>query len=210
MKQKHKYLLVALLAALLTLAVSAGLALAQDDAAPAEGQGIMGPRGGHGPGGLGEPGEMRDLMVGGEVVSVSESAITLKTIRSGEEVTVTINGDTAYRKVDGEATLADVVTGEHVGIKLTEAQAEGVEMVAETVIIGAPHRGDRPHPAMGDVTAVVGNNITISTADGEQQFTIPQVSTGMRLGVATDDDGNVKAVIYDPPERTVDATVDAE
>lgn len=206
MKQKHKYLTVALAAAALTLAVSAGLALAQGDAATAEGAAFAGPRG-HGPGG---PGELRDRMVGGEVVSVSDAAITLKTVRSGEELTVTINGDTAYRSKDGEAALSDVVPGEHAGIRLTEARAEGVEPVAETVLIGAPDRPDRPHPSVGEVTAVDGNQVTIKTADGEQQFDLPEITTGMRLGVAADDDGNVKAVIYDPPERPADAPADAE
>jgi hypothetical protein len=32
----------------------------------------------------------------------------------------------------------------------------------------------------------------------------------MRLGVATDEDGTVKAVIYDPPEKPADVPADAE
>lgn len=216
MKQRNKYLVVALAAVVMTLMVSAGMALAQDDAATPDTEGVsseragIGPGGRGGPGGPGERGEMRDQMVGGEVVSVSDTAITLTTIRSGEEVTVTINGDTEYRSKDGEAALSDVVPGEHIGVRLTEPRADGVELVAATVMIGAPHRGDRPHPSVGEVTAVDGNTVTINTADGEQQYELPEIDTGMRLGVAADEDGNVKAVIYDPPERPADAPEDAE
>ncbi|MHB0915591.1 MAG: hypothetical protein ACYC5A_02510 [Thermoleophilia bacterium] len=210
MKQNNKYLAVALAAAVLTLMVSAGLALAEDNAATADTSGAFGVRAGQGPGGPGERGQMRDQMVGGEVVSVSDTAITLTAIRSGEEVTVAINGDTGYRSKDGEASLGDVVPGEHVGIRLTELRADGVEPVAETVMIGAPHRGDRPHPSVGEVTAVDGNTVTINTADGEQQYDLPEVIAGMRLGIAADEDGNVKAVMYDPPARPADAPEDAE
>lgn len=216
MKQGNKYLVVALAAAVLTLMVSAGLALAQDNAATDDTAALFGESAGPGaggrggPGGPGERGGMRDQMVGGEVVSVSDTAITLTMIRSGEEVTVTINGDTGYRSKDGEAALADVVPGEHVGIRLTEPRADGVELVAETVMIGAPNRGDRPHPSVGEVTAVDGNAVTINTADGEQEYNLPEISAGMRLGVAADEDGNVKAVIYDPPERPADAPEDVE
>lgn len=210
MKQRNRYLMVALAAALVTLAVSAGFALAQDDAAPADENAAWGPRGGHGPGDFAERGEMRDLMVGGEVVSVSDTGITLKTIRSGEEVTVAINGDTVYRSRDGEAALSDVVPGEHVGIRLTEPKAEGVEMVAEAVMIDPPHRGGRHHPVIGEVTAVDGDKVTLNTADGEKQFTIPGISEGMTLGVAADEDGNVKGVMYDPPPRPADAPADTE
>lgn len=206
MKERKKYLLVAIAAAILTLAVSAGLALAEDDAVPA-GTAIA-ERGPGGPGGFGGPGE-RAMMIGGEVVSVSDSAITIKTIRNDEEAAVTINADTTYRNRDGEAALSDVVPGSKVGIKLTEPRAEGVELVAETVLIDPP-LSDRPHPAVGDVTAVDGDTVTISTADGEKQFTIPEITEGMRLGVAADDDGNVKGLMYDPPQRPADAPAGAE
>jgi hypothetical protein len=212
MNEKKKYFIVALAAAVLTLMVSAGLALAQDETATVEDADAIGARDGHGPGGFAEKGENRDQMVGGEVVSVSDTAITLTTKASDEEVAVTINGDTAYfskEKAD-EAALADVVPGEHVGIWLTEARAEGVEMVAGKVMIGAPHRGDKPHADIGAVTAIDGNNVTISTADGEKQFTIPTIEAGMELGVAADEEGNVKAVIYDPPEKPADAPENAE
>jgi len=138
-------------------------------------------------------------MVGGEVTAVDGDTITLKTLR-GNERSVTVNDETIYRKEGGEASLSDVTPGEKVGIKLVARPEEGENGVAEVVFIGRPDH-QRPKPTVGEVTAVDGDTVTIATGDGEQQFTIPSIEVGSRLGVAADEDGNVKALMYDPPER---------
>lgn len=206
MKGRKKLAVTATMLLAVVMAIGAGMAVAQspESEAPAvEGANQFGPGGHMGPGGPGghmRPGEgHRGAMAGGEVVSVDGETITLNTLR-GEETTVKVNGDTIYRNSDGDASLTAVVAGEKIGVVLTEKPAEGEDAVAKVVMIGAPDRMQHK-PAVGEVTAVDGNNVTINTPDGEQQFTIPAIEVGSRLGVAADEDGNVKGLMYDPPER---------
>lgn len=208
MKGRKKLAVMATMLLVGVMAIGAGIAAAQspDSEAPAvEGANQLGPGDHMGPGGPGGFGPGRGhrgamgAMAGGEVVSVDGETITLNTLR-GEETTVKVNGDTIYRNSDGDASLAAVVAGEKIGVVLTEKPAEGEDAVAKVVMIGAPDRMQHK-PAVGEVTAVDGNNVTINTPDGEQQFTIPAIEVGSRLGVAADEDGNVKGLMYDPPER---------
>ena len=201
MRKSYKLSIVVVLSLAVVLALGAGLAVAQsatgDQAAPAEQ--AMGPGGHGGPGGPGQAGGRRGLMKGGEVVSVDGDTVTLKT-RGGEEESFTVNEETIYRTRDGEGSLADVVPGERIGVKFVSRPEEGQEGVAAVVLIGQPGRhGNRP--VVGEVTAVDGNTVTINTGDGEQQFTIPSIEVGSRLGIAADNDGNVKGLMYDPPQR---------
>lgn len=203
MKRSHKTILALALVLTVALAVGTGLAMAQtDDSTTGDSgsaQGAWGP-GDCESGGLGGPGHFGrpGLMVGGDVVSVEGDIINLST-PSGSEKQVQVDANTSYRKDGAEASLSDVVAGERIGVALTEQPEEGETPLAKTVIIGAP---DRPHMqrSVGDVTAVDGNNVTINTADGERQFTLPQIQVGSRLGVAEDGDGNVKGLMYDPPD----------
>lgn len=209
MKKSRKAALSVALALVMALAVGSGLALAQSDSdTGTAGDGSVqnddwAPGGPGGPGHFGRPG----LMVGGEVVSVEGDIITLNTPR-GDQKQVQVNGDTAYRKDGNDASLADVVAGERIGIALDGKPEEGETPLAKAIIIGAPDQ-QRPHPAVGEVTAVDGNNVTINTADGEKQFTLPEVQTGSRIGVLADEDGNVKGLMYDPPEWLQNAPEDA-
>ncbi len=211
MKKSHKTIVALALSLAVVLALGVGLASAQapDEAAPpAEGECTAGGGGHGGPGGPGGRGiGGGGLMVGGEVVSVDGDTITLTTPR-GEEQRVKVTEETVYRKKDGDASLVDVVPGERIGVKLTAVPEEGKDAVAETVMIGEPG-GMRHRPTVGEVTAVDGNNVTIATEDGEQTFTLPSVETGQRLGIAADEDGNVRALMYDPPERPAPPAGDA-
>ncbi len=201
MRKSYKLSMAVVLSLAAVLALGAGLAVAQsaagDQAAPSEQ--AMGPGGHGGPGGPGQSGGRRGLMKGGEVVSVGGDTVTLKT-RNGEEKSFTVNKETAYRTKDGEGSLDDVVPGERIGVKLVSRPEEGQEGIAAVVLIGPPGRHGIK-PAVGEVTAVDGNTVTINTGDGELQFTIPSIEVGSRLGVAADKDGNVKGLMYDPPQR---------
>lgn len=204
MKKGHKTIIVLALSLVAVLALGVGLASAQsqdeeatpDDAALADGEGPMGPGG---PGGMHGPRPDRELMRGGEVVSVDGDTITINNPRD-EQIAIKVNDETVYLNQDGDASLADVVPGEFIGVKLVAVPEEGQDAMAEAVHIGKPDRL-RHRPTVGEVTAVDGNNVTISNDDGEQQFTLPSIEVGQRLGVGADEDGNVKGVIYDPPER---------
>ncbi|MHB8923440.1 MAG: hypothetical protein ACYC51_08615 [Thermoleophilia bacterium] len=189
--------IIAALAGAAILVVGVGYAAAQTatSADAPQGERVRGDHAG--------PGRHRHL-VGGEVVKVEGDTITVKT-RKGDEKSVKVDDQTKYRKPpDGEATLADVVVGEKVGLMLGKA-ADGEVPVAKAVIIGGPQGGpgaDRPKPVVGEVTAVNGNTVTIKAADGsETQVQLPAITTGMRLGVASGTDGTVHGVMYNPPQR---------
>jgi hypothetical protein len=194
--KKRNILILGMLAAVLALGLGAAVALAEssDDgpAAPADW------RPGPGPG-------LRHDLLGGEVVKVDGNAITIKK-QSGEEKTVTVNDQTRYRKPpDGEASLADVKAGEKVGIRL-DREAEGDQLVARAVIVGEPpqdgvHRG---RPMIGEVTAVDGDTLTISTPDGDKQIKIPPVEVGSRVGVINAPDGTVRGMLFNVPDRPAD------
>jgi hypothetical protein len=211
MKRSHQTVLALVLMLALALAVGGGMALAQSSdtgtSAAADDGAIQGDAqcpADCGPGGPGGPGHMGRprLMAGGEVVSVEGDIITLNTLR-GDQKQIQVNDDTVYRKDGADATLADVVAGEKIGVALTEKPAEGETPVAKAVMIGLPDRQQHPHPTIGEVASVDGNNITLNTDDGEKQFTLPEIQTGSRIGVATDADGNIRGLIYDPPEKPV-------
>lgn len=197
MKARKTIVTVAAVAAAAALAFGASFALAQDapPAAPPEGR--------QGPGGPGDgpPPGQRDKMLGGEVVKVEGDTITIKT-RRGEEKAVKVDDKTRYRTRDGEATLADVKAGEKIGIRLAQGQNNGEELVAQLVLIGEPEgAGERPRPVVGEIVSIEGDTVTISTPEGEQQVTLPELTEGMRIGVITGEDGSVRSLLYNPPER---------
>lgn len=192
--KKSRMLLVGITAALLALAMGAGYASAQDQeqgqAASGEFQG-PGPKGRH--------------LAAGEVVRIEEGTITIKTLRDGEEKTFKVDDKTRYRKDGADATIEDVKVGEKVGVAIGPPPEEGQDPVAIAVIIGKPGNSDGPpgggKPVVGNVTAVNGNTLTISTAEGDKQVTLPTITNGMRIAVVTAEDGTVHAVLYNPPER---------
>jgi len=206
--RKSRMFLVGITAAVLAMVIGAGYASAQDQVAdkPLEqGQAVTGDfqgrdhRGGH--------------LAAGEVVSVENGTITIKTLKDGEERSFSVDDETRYRKEGSDATIDDVTVGEKIGIALGEKPEEGQNPVARAVIIGKPGdgeggpdggpRGGREgaKPTVGTVTAVDGNTLTINTAEGDQQVELPAITNGMRIGVMTDADGTVHAVMYNPPER---------
>jgi hypothetical protein len=193
--KKSRMLLVAITAAFLALVIGAGYASAQDQpegqAATGEFQG-PGPRGRH--------------LAAGEVLSIEGDTITIKTMRSGEEKSFKVDDQTRYRKDGADATIDDVKVGETIGVAIGALPEEGQDPVAKAVLIGKPGAGDGPRgrlggtPTVGNVTAVNGDTITISTTDGDKQVKIPAITTGMRIAVVTAEDGTVHAVMYNPPE----------
>lgn len=195
MMKGKKILLLAALAAVAALAVGAGYAFAQEDAGPQDEQ--LGPSGPGG--GWGRPGRARAHMLAGEVISVSDGTITLKTFWD-EEKSVKVDDDTKYLKADGEASIDDVKQGEKIAVALNKSP-EGEQLTARAVIIGNPRDMKRGEAAVGEVVAVDGDKVTIKTADGDKQFTLPEITQGSRLGVMTGPDGDVRGVIYNPPER---------
>lgn len=196
MRAKKKIVVVAAVAAAMALALGASFALAQE--APPAGQ----PEGQPGSGGpeSGPPPGQRDKLLGGEVVKVENDVITIKT-RRGEEKAVKVDDKTRYRSRDGEATLADVKAGEKIGVRLAQGQ-NGGELLAKLVLIGEPEgAGERPRPVVGEIVRIEGDTVTISTPEGEKQVQLPALTVGMRIGVLTGEDGSVRSVLYNPPER---------
>ncbi|MHB8793697.1 MAG: hypothetical protein ACYC6O_10230 [Thermoleophilia bacterium] len=197
--KKSRMLLVGITAAFLALAMGAGYASAQDQDQE-QGQAASGEFQG--------PGQKGRHLAAGEVVRIEEGTITIKTLRDGEEKTFKVDDETRYRKDGADATIEDVKVGEKVGVAIGPLPDEGQDPVAIAVIIGKPGNGDGPpggrpggKPVVGNVTAVNGNTLTISTAEGDKQVTLPTITNGMRIGVVTAEDGTVHAVMYNPPER---------
>lgn len=194
--KKSRMLLVGITAAFLALAIGAGYASAQDQE---QGQAASGEFQG--------PGQKGRHLAAGEVVRIEEGTITIKTLRDGEEKTFKVDDQTRYRKDGADATIEDVKVGEKIGVAIGPLPEEGQDPVAVAVIIGKPGNGDgqpgRPggKPVVGNVTAVNGNTLTISTAEGDKQVTLPTITNGMRIAVVTAEDGTVHAVMYNPPER---------
>lgn len=205
MKRNYRLVIVSVVAFIVVLVAGVGIAWAQDEedtsttSTAASSESDMGRH--HGPGFGGHGCCDCGMGLRGEVVSVDGSTITL-TDSDGEEQAVTVNDDTIYRNGDGEASLTDVVAGEDIAVKLTEEIEEGQEMIAEAVMIGIP---EHQKPIVGEITNIDGNNVTINTEDGEQQVTLPSLEVGDRIGVHADEDGNVRGVMYDPPERPADS-----
>ncbi|MHB1465071.1 MAG: hypothetical protein ACYCXU_08155 [Thermoleophilia bacterium] len=192
MKNKHRLLIVAALAAVLMLVVGIGLALAQSGGTstqPAPGQ----PQG-RGPG---FRGRARGCMMGGSVTRVENNTITLKAAAGGEK-TVKVDEATRYVRPGGKATLADVKPGERVRILLKQPASSG-NLTARVVRIGKP--GARRKAMVGNITSINGNTVTIHTANGDKQFTAPQLQQGERVGVITGPDGSVTGIIYNPPHK---------
>jgi hypothetical protein len=192
MKNKHRLLIVAALAAVLMLVVGIGLALAQSGGTstqPAPGQ-----TQGHGPG---FRGRAKGRMIGGSVTRVENNTITLKAAAGGEK-TVKVDDATRYVKPGGKATLADVKPGERVRILLKQPASSG-DLTARVVRIGKP--GARRKAMVGNITSINGNTVTIHTANGDKQFTAPQLQQGERVGVMTGPDGSVSGIIYNPPHK---------
>lgn len=204
MRTGRKTVLIAALAALAVMVLGVGYAVAQSDdaAAPAAGEQRLGPPGGGfgGPGG-GPGGRPGKHMMGGEVLSVDGDTINIKTFR-GEEKAVTVNEETKYLKPpDGEGSLADVQPGVRIGIALNKDD-QGENPIAKAVIIGVPEPGERGDITVGEVQSIDGDKVVIKTADGTtKEITLPAITEGMRLGVATAPDGTVKGLMYAPPER---------
>lgn len=197
MRAGRKTGLIAALAAAAVLVVGVGYAMAQTTTSGQSGQQAQKVRGGQA-----GPGRGKHLL-GGEVIKVEDSTITVKTLK-GDEKSVKVDDQTKYRKPpNSTATLADVTVGEKVGIMLGKV-TDGEDPITKTVIIGEPKGdkgADRPKPVVGEVTAVNGDTVTIKTADGDKQVKLPAITTGMRLGVVSGADGAVRGVQYNPPQR---------
>lgn len=190
MMKKRRTIIAAMTAALLALVIGASYAAAQEQTQTTEGQSTQqkaGPRGRH--------------LVGGEVVKVENGTITLKTIKDGQEKTFKVDEQTRYRKDGKDASLADVITGEKIGVMLGKKPEDGSDPTAKAVIIGKP--GNRPggKPVVGTVSAINGDTVTIKTAEGDKQVKLPTITQGMKLGVVTGEDGTVHAVMYNPPDK---------
>ncbi len=196
MKKSHKVALVVSLAAVLVLAVGIGLAVAQSSGGqPQSGtQAQNGPGGGfgaHGP-------RFKGRMIAGQVTKVQNNTISLKT-RSGQSKDVKVNDQTKYVKKGGNGSLSDVKPGVKVAILLDSNSGSG-NLTAKAVMIGAPLGVRRP-PLVGQITAINGNKVTIHTANGDQQVTVPSLSPGMKIGVMTAPDGSVRGIMFNPPAK---------
>ncbi len=191
MKKSHKIALVAALSAVLVLAAGIGLAVAQSG-----GQSQPGAQTQTGPGGLGSHmARFRGHAIAGQVTKVDANSISLKT-RSGQDKTVMVNTQTKYVKKGGNGSLGDVKAGGKVAI-LLDKNSSGNNLTARAVLIGGPAGARRP-PLVGQITAINGNKVTIHTASGDQQVTIPSLSPGMKIGVMTAPDGSVQGVVFNP------------
>lgn len=196
MIKKRRTIIAAMTAALLALVIGASYAAAQDQTQTTEGQSTQKNAGTRG----------RQL-VGGEVVKVENGTITLKTIKDGSEKTVKVDDQTRYRKDGKDASLADVKTGETIGVMLGKKLEDGQDPVAKAVIIGKPEAGAKlgkrlgGKPAVGTVSTINGDTVTITTAAGDKQVKLPTITQGMKLGVVTGVDGTVHAVMYNPPDK---------
>ena len=205
MKKKHWLIVVpamaAVMAALLAIASGAGFAFAQDQTqtqGQAQGQ-AQGP--GHG------RGRLAGHMMAGEVVKVEGNTITLNTVKNGEK-SVKVDDQTKYRKDGNDASLSDVTQGEKLAILLGKKPDDGSDPTAKAVIVNPPAPKNRGQGAVGTVTAVNGDTVTIHTDQGDKQVDqgdkqvkIPAVTQGMRIGVITGPDGSVRGIMYNPPEK---------
>ena len=204
---RRKVLLVAVLAAFTMFLAAAGYAAAQSgtggDGGPAVGQESQ-----SGPGAIGRARLGRHLGAG-EVVSFEGDTLKIKTLR-GEERTVQVNDETKYRKEGNDASRDDVKVGEKVAVLVGQKPEEGQDPVAKAVLIGKPGnegpggpggplKGSKP--IVGNVSALNGDTLTITTADGDKQVKLPAITNGMRIAVVQGEDGTVRAVMYNPPER---------
>lgn len=205
MMKRRSTIIAAMTAALLALVIGASYAAAQDQTQTTEGQTTQnsdGPRRGH--------------LVGGEVVKVENGTITLKTIKDGTEKSFKVDDQTRYRKDGKDASLADVTTGEKIGVILGKKPEDGSDPTARAVMIGKPEAGAGPgkrlggEPAVGTVKAINGDTVTITTASGDKQVKLPVITQGMKLGVVTGADGTVHAVMYNPPDKPRNALDDSE
>lgn len=191
MKNKHRLLLTGLLAAVLALAVGIGLALAQSG-----GSTQPGPRPGF-------RGRVKDATVAGVVTQVKDNTITVKTAARGDK-SVKVDNKTVYVKQGGKAALADVTPGERVRIKLVQPAGSG-DTTAKVVMIGKfgkfRHKHGKRKGVAGNITTINGNSVTIHTAGGDKQFTLPQLTQGERIGVITRPDGSVAGVMYNQPQK---------
>ncbi|MBI5870235.1 MAG: hypothetical protein HZB44_04655 [Actinobacteria bacterium] len=195
--KKSRMLLVGITAAFLALAIGAGYASAQDQP---EGQAATGEFQG--------PGPRRGHLAAGEVVKIEDGTITIKTLKDGTEKSFKVDDQTRYRKDGADATIDDVKVGEKIGVAIGELPEEGQDPVAKAVLIGKPGAGDGPGrgrlggtPTVGTVSSLNGDTLTITTADGDKQVKLPAITSGMRIAVVTAEDGTVRAVMYNPPER---------
>lgn len=195
-KKGSKLLLITALVGLMVLVAGVGYALAQEGNSPGSDP-DRSPEPGRGPG---------KHMMAGEVIKVENNTVTLKT-RGGEEKSVKVDDQTDYRKPpDGQASLTDVKPGEKIGIKLKEP-GDGGELTARVILIGESPQGPGPrgklrgHAALGEVTAVNGDTVTVTTSQGDKQFKLPAIAQGSRIGVIATEDGSVRGILYDPPEN---------
>ncbi|MHB1324997.1 MAG: hypothetical protein ACYDGS_03325 [Thermoleophilia bacterium] len=190
MIKKRRTIMAAMTAALLALVIGASYAAAQEQTQTTAGQSTQKNAGSRG----------RQL-IAGEVVKIENGTITLKTIKDGQEKTVKVDDQTRYRKDGKDASLADVITGEKIGVRLGMKPEDGQDPTAKAVMIGKP--GNRPggQPVVGTVSAINGDTVTIATAAGDKQVKLPTITQGMRLGVVTGKDGTVHAVMYNPPDK---------
>ena len=208
MRKRQRFVIVAIGAVVMALVVGAGFALAEDQA-QSQGQ-TQGRAAGDGFRGRGPLGRH---MLAGEVVMVEDNTITVKTLKGGEEKSVKVDDKTRYRKDGNDASLADVTTGEKIGIVVGKKPEEGQDPTAKAVLIGKPDKNGAPgrpggrlggKPVLGTLSAINGDTLTIKTADGDKQVKLPAMNPGMRIAVVTGADGSVQGIMYNPPERPQD------
>jgi preprotein translocase subunit YajC len=200
MRSRRKIAMTAVLAAALLMVAGVSLAVAKQssDAGQTAAPAAFGPGGegfGAGPGGPGGPGRRGGLL--GEVTKVENNTVTVKLL-SGDEKSFQVDDKTRYRKKDGDGSLADVVAGEKIAARLARPADDSSDPIALMVIVGIPEPNK---PVVGEITAINGDTVTVKTADGDKEVKIPALTNGMRIGVIAGDDGTVRGLMYDPPER---------
>ncbi|MFA6000983.1 MAG: hypothetical protein WC828_02595 [Thermoleophilia bacterium] len=207
MRKNRKMTLVALLAAGMVMLAGAGYAYAQSSD-NMSGTATTGQNGGSDQNAQ-NPGLKGRHLIGGEVVKFENNTITIKTLK-GDEKTVKVDDQTKYRKDGKDATVDDIKAGEKIGVGLGKKPEEGQDPVAKVVMIGDPPKDGQggpggplkgKKPVVGEVTALNGDTVTIKTAEGDVQVKLPAITAGQRLAVVQGEDGTVKAVMYNPPER---------
>lgn len=101
------------------------------------------------------------LEIEGEIIAISADSLTVRT-RSGDVITVTLDGDTIVRSDDQRGVVTDLRVGDHV-----EIQALPAGTVLKAIRIEVDDDDDDRYVEIeGIVKAITGSTLTIQTADG--------------------------------------------
>jgi len=162
MKRYSKYLLVLLLL-VTALSTAAAVYAAPGDEGPGSPDGRGGPRHGRGHG------------LGGEVTAVSDSGITIVTLRDDTfDVNVTDETEIHLIATQEDGTLDDIAVGDHVQVKGHPNE----EDVVDAKVIAVEPEGEK---VGGRVTLVENNSITVENRDGAATILV-DADTEIRIG----------------------------